>query len=168
MANTLSVSGNTRLAWVLSENQNVGSVSKSVEQRSSRSITNGTGPNQANVAMTATVSVTGTNTQYVDLAEYYDTTFGYQGILDFTVLNELVVNVTTGPTGGNLTVGTVTITDAPTGVRMNVGSQMHIASYITGYPVQNSFSGLTLQSNVTGTYSVRLTAVGVGDFRNIY
>jgi hypothetical protein len=165
MANTLSVSGNTRLAWVLSENQNVGSVSKSVEQRSSRSITNGTGPNQANVAFTDTVSVTGTSTTQIDLAEYIDNSFGYDGNLVFTVLKEVVVNVTTGPTGGNLTVG---IPTGVTGVRMNVGSQMHIANYIAGYPVGASFSGITLKSNVTGTYSVSLTAVGVGTFGNIY
>ena len=165
MANTLSVSGNTRLAWTLSETQAVGSVSKSVEQRSSRSITNGTGPSQANVAITDTVSVTGTSTTQVDLAAYVDNSFGYDGNLVFTVLKEVVVNVTTGPTGGNLTVG---IPTGATGVRMNVGSQMHITDYTAGYPVGASFSGITLKSNVTGTYSVSLTAVGVGTFGNIY
>jgi hypothetical protein len=165
MANTLSVSGNNRLAWTLSESQGVGSVSRSVEQRSSRSITNGTGPNQANVAITDTVSVTGTSTTNIDLAEYVDKSFGYDGVLSFSTIKEVLVNVATGPTGGNLTVG---IPTGVTGVRMNVGSQMHLADYTAGLAVGGSFSGITLKSNVTGTYSVGVTVIGIGSYGNIY
>lgn len=165
MANTLSVSGATRLSWVLSETQNVGTISKAAEQQFSRSISDGTGPNQANVATTDTVSVTGTSTTSIDLAEYLDKSFGYDGVLTFTTLKEVLVNVTTGPTGGYLTVG---IPTGITGVRMNVGAQMHLADYISGLAVGSSFSGITLKSNVTGTYSVDVTVIGIGSYQNIY
>jgi len=164
MANTLSVSGNTRLAWVLSENQNVGSVSKSVEQRSSRSIINGTGPNQANVAFTDTVSVTGTSTTTINIANYLDRSFGYDGRLAFSTFKEVVVNVTTGPTGGNLTIGLPT---GVTGVRMNVGCQMHLLDYTSGYAAATGTANISLKSNVTGTYSVDLTVIGVGTYANL-
>jgi hypothetical protein len=165
MANTLSVSGATRLSWALSETQNVGSIGKSADQRSSRSISNGTGPNQANVAITDTVSVTGTSTTSIDLAYYYDKSFGYDGLLTFTTIKEVLVNVATGPTGGNLTVGLPT---GVTGVRMNVGSQMHLADYTAGLAVGASPSWIKLKSNVTGTYSVDVTVIGVGSYENIY
>lgn len=165
MANTFSATGRTRLAWTLSETQDVGSVSKAVDRQSSRTITNGTGPNQANVAITDTVSVTGTSTTEIDLAEYQDQSFGYAGFLIFTTLKEAIVHVTTGPTGGYLTVGLPT---GVTGVRLNVGGQMHIADYLAGLAVGGSFSGIQLKSNVTGTYSVDVTAIGVGSFTNLY
>jgi hypothetical protein len=165
MANTLSVSTAARASWVLSDSQNVGSVSKSADQNFSQSVSSGTGPNQANVAITDTVSVTGTSTTSIDLGQYVDRSFGYDGYLTFTTLKEVLVNVTTGPTGGYLTVG---IPTGITGVRMNVGSQMHLADYTSGLAVGDSFSGITLKSNVTGTYSVDVTVIGIGVYTNLY
>lgn len=164
MANTFSATGRTRLAWTLSETQNVGTLSKSVDRQSSRSISNGTGPNQATVAITDTVSVTGTNTTSIDLGLYTDRSFGFDGLLVFSSLREAIVSVTTGPTGGHLTVGLPT---GVTGVRLNVGAQMHIADYLTGLGVGNSPASISLKSNVTGTYSVDLTAIGIGSYTNI-
>jgi hypothetical protein len=164
MANTLSVSGNTRLAWTLSESQGVGSVSRSVEQRSSRSIANGTGPNQANVAITDTVSVTGTNTRNLDVAAYATNAFGFPGQAFFSTVREVLVSVTTGPTGGNLTVGLPT---GVTGVRLNVGGQFHWIDYLGGIPSSASPANVSLKSNVTGVYSVDVTVIGTGDFGSI-
>jgi hypothetical protein len=159
MANTLSVSGNTRLAWVLSETQAVGSVSRSVEQRSSRSITNGTGPSQASIAFSTTESVTGTNTRNLDVSYYEANAIGIPGIAYFQDIREVIVSVTTGPTGGNLTVGLPT---GVTGVRLNVGGQFHWIDYLGGIPSFTSGSNISLKSNVTGVYSVDVTVVGAG------
>ena len=164
MANTLTVSGNTRLAWVLSETQAVGSVSKSVEQRSSRSIANGTGPGQASVAFSTTESVTGTNTRNLNVYSYPAQAFGFGGLTSFTSVRELLVNVVTGPTGGNLTVGLPT---GVTGVRLNVGGQLHWTDYLGGIPLLSDPSNISLKSNVTGVYSVDVTVIGTGDYGNI-
>lgn len=165
MANTLSAISRTRLAWNLSEPQNVGSVSKSVETVIAQTISHGTGPNQATVALTNTFSVTGTSTTQIDLGYYYERSFGYDGLLTFSTLKEAVINVSTGPTGGYLTVGLPT---GVTGVRLNVGGQLHVADYLTGYGIGASPAYISLKSNVTGTYSVDVTAIGVGTYANIY
>lgn len=164
MANTLTVSGNTRLAWVLSETQAVGSVSKSVEQRSSRSIANGTGPSQASIAFSTTESVTGTNTRNLDVSAYQVNAFEFPGQAFFSTVREVLVKVTTGPTGGNLTVGLPT---GVTGVRLNVGGQLHWVDYLGGIPSSTSPSNVSLKSNVTGVYSVDVTVIGTGNFGTI-
>ncbi len=164
MPNTLSVSGNTRLAWTLSESQSIGSVSRSVEQRSSRTIANGTGPSQASIAFSTTESVTGTNTRNLDVAAYAANAFGFPGQAFFSTVREVLVSVTTGPTGGNLTVGLPT---GVTGVRLNVGGQFHWIDYLGGIPSSASPANVSLKSNVTGVYSVDVTVIGTGDFGSI-
>ena len=58
MPTSLTVAGTTRLAWSLSDSQSAADYSASGEDRSSRSVSNGTGVGQANVA--ASKSITGT------------------------------------------------------------------------------------------------------------
>ena len=164
MANTFAATGRTRLAWNLSEPQNVGTVSKAVERQAFHSITNGSGPNQATMAYHATVTVTGTSTTEIDLGLYNDNSFGYDGIATFSKLSEALIRVTTGPTGGYLLVGLPT---GATGVRLNVGAQMHLASYLAGLGVGSSPSTISLKSSITGTYLVDVTAIGYGGFTNL-
>ena len=58
MANSLSVAGNTRISWSLSDADAQPQVSMSAQRSSARAITNGTGPNQATVAFTTALTIT--------------------------------------------------------------------------------------------------------------
>jgi hypothetical protein len=160
MANTLSVAGATRVAWSLSDG--VGS-SKSDTQSSSRSITTGTGPNQANVAFSETISTqaTGIWQSYDDLA-FAVSAFGVNGSARFTKIKEVFVSVATGPTGGYM------VFSMPTGVanvRINAGGQFHYCDYLTGIPV--SAGMITVSNGVSGAYSGEITVIGEGSFEAV-
>lgn len=155
MPTTLAVSGNTRLAWSLSDPQSAVSFSGSGESRASRSITNGTGVGQANVA--ASVSVTGTQAGFsLSLTGVTGSVLGATQTAVISTVRELLVSVTTGPTGGFLTLTHPGIS----GVRVGVGGQFHLADYGSGI----TGGTLSFAATVTGTYGVDLTAVGLGSY----
>jgi len=155
MPTTLAVSGNTRLAWSLSDPQSVVSFSGSSESRTSRSITNGTGVGQANVA--ASKSVTGTQAGFsLSLTGVTGSALGATQTAVISTVRELLVSVTTGPTGGFVTLTHPGIS----GVRVGVGGQFHLADYESGI----TGGTLSFSATVTGTYGVDLTAVGLGSY----
>ena len=57
MATTLTVGGNSRLSYSLTEDPVIGAVSESAELRTTRTIEDGTGENQANVAWRNRVTI---------------------------------------------------------------------------------------------------------------
>ena len=156
MANSLSVAGSTRLAWALSNADSAASQSAGTEQRTTRDIANGTGPNQANVAHSQRITCTGSGAS-LSIGGLEIQAFGVTGILAIGTLKELLVNVVTGPTGGYLNLA------APggiTGTRVGVGGQVHWADYAVGA----TGTAVSLSGGPTGTYAVDLTMVGVGVF----
>jgi hypothetical protein len=156
MANTLSVAGATRVAWSLSDG--VGS-SKSDTQSSSRSITTGTGPNQANVAFSETISTATMGSASFDVSLVDVNAFGFSGYASFTKIKEVFVSVTTGPTGGYM------VFSMPTGVtnvRINAGGQFHFCDYLTGIPVTSG--SISISNGVSGAYSAEITVIGEGTF----
>lgn len=155
MPTSLSVAGTTRLAWSLSDPQSVASYSASGEERSSRSISDGTGVGQANVA--ASKTITGTQAGFsLSLTGVTGSVLGATQTANVTTVRELLVQVNTGPTGGYLTLTHPGIS----GVRLGIGGQFHLADY------QSGITGGTLSfaTPITGTYNVDVTAVGVGSF----
>jgi hypothetical protein len=154
MPNSLTASGQTRLAWSLSDDETVFGASANAEARSSRTISNGTGPNQAQVAVTRRITCTGSG-QTFNLTGISTEYFGITGTTAVTNVRELLVQVTTGPTGGFLNL------QAPggiTGVRVGVGGQFHWLDYAVGA----TGTTIALSGGATGTYSVDMTIVGLG------
>lgn len=160
MANSLSVAGNTSVSWSLSDDAGN---SKSDSQRSTRSITTGTGPNQANVAWSETWTTTGSGSASWPAAALPVSSFGVSSAAaGVSVMKELLVSVTTGPSGGYVTFGAPT---GVTGVRINVGGQFHLADYLTGITL--STGDFAIANGVTGTYSGDITVVGNGVFESL-
>lgn len=158
MANTLSVAGATRVAWSLSDG--VGT-SKSDTQSSSRSITTGTGPNEANFAWSETFSTTGVGGVAWDVSHLPVSAFGFVGLGGLTKIKEILVSVTTGPTGGYVTFG---IPTGVTGVRINAGGQFHFCDYLTG--LSQPSGNISIANGVTGAYSGQITVIGDGIYES--
>ena len=155
MATSLTVAGTTRLAWSLSDSQSAADYSASGEDRTSRSVSNGTGVGQANVA--ASKSITGTQAGFsLSITGITGSVLGAVQTANVSTVRELLVQVSTGPTGGFLTVTHPGIS----GVRVGVGGQLHVADYGSGI----TGGTLSFSSSVSGTYAVDVTAVGVGSY----
>lgn len=154
MANKLTVSGNTRLAWSLSD----GTSTQGKEVSTLRSVVNGTGANQATMSYYERVTATGVGfsralgTLPVDF-------FGVTGTAAVSNVRELIVSVVTGPTGGAFSLGGPA---GLTGVRVGVGGQLHWADYVTG--ATGTSTTLSLTNGITGTYTVDVAIVGVGTY----
>jgi hypothetical protein len=155
MPTSLTVAGTTRLAWSLSDSQSAADYSASGEDRSSRSVSNGTGVGQANVA--ASTTITGTQAGFsLAITGITGSVLGAVQTARVNTVRELLVLVSTGPTGGFVTVTHPGIS----GVRVGVGGQFHLADYGSGI----TGGSLAFASTVAGTYSVDVTAVGVGTY----
>lgn len=154
MPNTLSVAGSARLSWSLSD----GTSSQSKEVSTLRSISNGTGPNQATVAWYERVTATGVGFSRA-LGTLPVDVLGITGTASVTNVRELVVSVVTGPTGGSFSVAGPA---GLTGVVVGVGGQLHWANYVTG--ATGTSTTLALTNGITGTYTVDLAIVGVGTY----
>ena len=155
MPTALTVAGTTRLAWSLSDPQSVASYSASGEERSSRSVSNGTGVGEANVA--ASKTITGTQAGFsLSLTGITGSVLGATQTANVSTVRELLVQVNTGPTGGFVTMTHPGIS----GVRIGNGGQFHLADYGSGI----TGGTLSFSSTVSGTYSVDVTAVGVGSY----
>jgi len=155
MATSLTVAGTTRLAWSLSDSQSATDYSAASEDRTSRAISNGTGVGQANVA--ASAAITGTQAGFsLAITGITGSALGAVQTTRVNTVRELFVQVSTGPTGGFLTVTHPGIS----GVRVGVGGQLHFADYAGGI----TGGTLAFATSVTGTYGVDVTAVGVGTY----
>lgn len=167
MATELSVTGQTTLSWSLSEANNPTSYSASAQQRSTRSIANGTGPGQANVAWSGTVAITGTNQAQINIGNIQTYPFNGYLVMGMDYLKEMLVEVTTGPTGGYVVISTTGVSPtAPINFPVGVGGQLHFCDYSAGMGISSlTYTDfLQLRSAVTGTYSVDVTFVGVGGY----
>lgn len=155
MPNSLTVTGNTRLTWSLSD----GSASLGGEQKIGRSISSGTGPNKANIQW----GVDGTLTTGV-LYEYTGSglpfsTFGVGGQVSVDRWKELLFQVTTGPTGGYVTFSAPGIT----GVPVSTWGQVHFVDYALGTTGNGNYGW---QRGTTGTYAVRFDLIGEGTYED--
>jgi hypothetical protein len=157
MPNTLSVAGATRVAWSLGDSDGA---SKSDSQSSSRSITTGTGPNQANVAWSYAYATTGIGSASWSVAALPVSAFGPTGSASVTAIKEVLITVSTGPTGGYVTFS------APTGIvgaRVSVGGQLSVCDYLTGIGVTTG--NIVIANGPTGSYAGEITIVGNGSYQ---
>jgi len=162
MANSLSVAGNTRISWSLSDADAQPQVSMSAQRSSARAITNGTGPNQATVAFTTALTITGVGSSTINVNAAPVTSFGFAGKAVFTQIREMLVSVPTGPTGGWVLFSAPTGTTGATGVAVRVGGQLHLVDYLTG--ISTATGAWTFQNGPTGTYGIDFTAIGLGSY----
>jgi hypothetical protein len=161
MANTLSVTGSSRLSWSLTDAQAVGSAVRTVDERSSRTITHGTGPNQATVAYTNTHTVAASSTLSLAFGSISTSSFGSTGTLAVTTVKEMLVSPT-GVTGAFVYVGGGS---GVTGVKVNTGGEYHLCDYAVGLsPSEWVGSTLRVQNTTTGSINVDVSIVGIGSY----
>ena len=157
MPNTLTVTGNTRLTWSLTDGEN----SRSDERKSGRSISSGTGPGKANFAYYETVALaTGSATTTVSGSSLSVSAYGFPGNAVCTKVKEVLVEVVSGPTGGHV------IFEAPhiPGTTVRTGGQLHLVDYQVGATGTGNYS---FTAGPTGPYSVAFTLIGEGFYEAI-
>jgi hypothetical protein len=153
MPNVLTVTGNTRLTWSLSD----GTASTGGEAKSGRSIVNGTGPYQANVAWGITGTINASGVIAYSGSGLPFSPFGSGGQVTVTRWKELLFSVVTGPTGGHVTFSAPGIT----GVRVGTWGQVHFVDYALGTTGSTNYGW---ERGTTGTYEVSFNLIGNGSY----
>ena len=165
---TLSVSGNTRLSYSLSDAPVIGSASESAELRTSQSVSNGTGPGQANVAWRDRVTVTGGAAYSFDLLTLGATVFGFDGVVAINTLKDVLIINNTTATGAQLLVGVIGPSDT-TGyaAKINRGGSYRVTDYSDGWPVTTGVNNTFYVANpTTGPVEFDVLLIGVGSTSN--
>ncbi len=162
MANMLSSIGETRLAWSLSDSAGV---SRSSEQQIVRALSNGTGPSQGQVAYATTMTITGPVSVFADEVQFQ--ILGADAAATFSRVREVLVDVTTGPTGGWVLFGASTGPSGATGVEgvaVRVGGQLHLVDHGVGVEVGSggASAAWAFSPGPTGTYTIDFHALGNG------
>lgn len=164
MATTLAVTGNSRCTYSFSDSPTIGSLAESVEIKTSRTVENGTGAGQANVAWRNRVTISAGQAYSLDLLNLGATAFGFAGKVSITTLKEffLVVNTTTA--SRYVLVGVIGPSDT-TGysARVNRGGDYRVADYQDGWAVTNNVNNVIYVANPSaGAVEIDLVVVGVG------
>lgn len=170
MSTSLSVTSSNRVRWALSEVNVLSPTSREYDDRGSQTVANGTGPGQANIAHSEqlTIAATGASDNlfvtatgsFYNVQDLKTFSFGIEGRAVVTKVRECAIQVTSGPTGGYLL---ASHTGAFSSVRVPVGGMMHWREYTSGVTGNN----VEFVSNPTGTYSVDITLIGVGQYTGI-
>lgn len=164
MATSLSVTGNSRLTYSFSDAPEIGSLAESVELKTSRSVANGTGAGQANVAWRDKVTIAAGQVYSMDLLNLGATAFGFGGKVVINTLKEFMVVVNTTTASRWVLVGVIGPADT-TGysARVNRGGDYRVADYQDGWAVTNGVNNNVYIANPSaGAVEIDVLVVGVG------
>lgn len=163
MATTLSLTGNSRLSWSFSDSPTIGSLSESAEVRTSRTVENGTGSGQANVAWRDRVTIPAGQAYSLTLDDLGATAFGFAGKVVMTTLKEFMVVVNTTTASRHVLVGVIGPNDTTAfSARVNRGGDYRVADYLDGWPVTNSNKTIYIANPSAGAVEIDVAVVGVG------
>lgn len=159
MAISLAEGRLVRVTWSLSDSDGVRSITRGNEAKDTFSPTNGSGQWEANAAWSKTFTLTGTNSQSFWTDTLPIDPFNAVGTLFLSNVKELLVAVS-GPTGGYVTFSdSVGVAE---GIRIPSGGQFHLIGLADGTGIDGGT--LTVENGPTGTYTVEMTLVGVGEY----
>ena len=166
MATELTVTGNSRLSYSLSELPVIGSVSEAAELRTGRNVANGTGENQANVAWRNRVTIAAGQVYSFDLRDLGATIFGFAGRVTMTKVKEVMVVNNTTTAGRYCLWGVIAPNDTTAYVAyLNRGGDYRWADYLDGRTVTAGVNNMIYVANPSpGTVEIDLLLVGVGTF----
>jgi hypothetical protein len=151
------------LQWSFTDTPVIGSLTESASISSSRTIANGTGEGQANVAWRDRVTISSGQTYSVSLDNLGATAFGYGGRVVITVLKEMRVNVRTTAAGRYVLVGVIGPSDATAySARVNRGGDYAVADYLDGWAVNAGNKTVYIANPSGGAVEIDLAFVGVG------
>jgi hypothetical protein len=161
---TLSLSTNARLSYSWSDSPTIGSLAESVEIKTARTITNGTGADEANVAWRDRVTIPAGQSYALNLRDLSATAFGFGGRVTLATLKEFfVVNIETAA-GRYVLVATIGANDTTAyAARVNRGGDFRVADYSDGWTVTAGTTDVVHLANPTAhAVTVELGVVGVG------
>lgn len=166
MAITFTGSSNIRSGYSLSDSPVIGAVGESAELRVNRSVENGTGSDQANVAWRNQVTITNGQVYSLDLLNLGATVFGFGGKVSITTLKEVFVVVKTTTASRYLLWGVIGPNDTTAyAARLGRGGDYRWSDYADGIAITNNVNNTIYVANPSGgsvTFDVLL--VGVGTF----
>ena len=160
---TLSGTRASTLSWSFVDPPVFGSRSESAAITTSRTIVNGTGSGQANVAWRDRITIADGQTYAADLDDLGATAFGYGGRVVLTTLKEMRVVVRTATAGRYVLVGVIAPGDTTAySARVNRGGDYSVADYLDGWPVTNGNKTVYIANPSGGSVEIDLAFVGVG------
>lgn len=163
MATTLSVSGNSRLTWSLSDDPVIGSLGESAELRLTRAVENGTGSGQANVAWRNRVTIAAGQVYGIQLDNLGASAFGFAGKIAITTLKEFLLIVNTDTASRYVLVGVIGPNDTTAfSARVNRGGDYRVADYLDGWAVTNTNKFIYIANPSGGSVEIDVAVVGVG------
>jgi hypothetical protein len=163
VATTLAVSGNSRLTWSLTDDPTIGSLSESAELRLTRSVEQGTGSGQANVAWRNRVTIAAGQAYSLELDNLGASAFGFAGKIAITTLKEFMVIVNTETASRWVLVGVIGPGDTTAfSARVNRGGDYRVADYLDGWAVTNANKVLYIANPSAGAVEIDVAVVGVG------
>lgn len=165
MAVAASISTNSRLTFSLADSPDIGSISQSVELKSSRTVDNGTGAGQANAAWSARVTLAAGQVYSLDLTNLSLTAFNLGGKLALSTLKDVIVvnNATTA--GRYLLYGVISPSDT-TGyaARLNRGADYRWSDYQDGIAVTAGNKTIYVANPSAGSVTFDIALAGVGTY----
>lgn len=166
MPTELTVTGNSRVSYSLTEDPVIGAVSESAELRTSRNILNGTGENQANVAWRNRVTIAAGQVYSLDLTNLGATVFGFAGRVTMTKLKEVMVVNNTTTAGRYALWGVIGPSDTTAYVAyLGRGSEYRTSDYLDGRTVTANVNNVIYVANPSpGPVELDMLLVGVGTF----
>jgi len=162
---TLTLTGYNRLTFSLDDTQLVGSVTGDVEVRSSVTVSNGTGPGQANVAWATGVTLAAGQAYSFDLTNLSASAFGYQGKVTVATLKDVILVNNETTAGRYLLYGVISASDT-TGyaARVNRGGSYRWTDYQDGIAVTAGNKTIFIANPSSGSVTFDLALAGVGTF----
>jgi hypothetical protein len=165
MAVTANISTNSRLTFGLADSPDLGSISQSVEVKTSRTVTNGTGAGQANAAWSARVTLPAGQVYSLDLTDLSLSAFNLAGKLSLSVLKDVIVVNNATAAGRHLLYGVISPADT-TGyaARLNRGADYRWSDYQDGIAVTAGNKMVYIANPSAGSITFDIALAGVGTF----
>lgn len=165
---TLSLTGNSRLTWLLTDAPSVGSAGRSAEIKTTRSVANGTGAGEANAAWVNRVTIASGQVYSLELRNLGETVFGFAGKVVLTTLKEVICVVNTTTASRYVLFGVIGPNDTSAYVaRINRGGDYRVADYQDGWAVTQNVNDVIYIANPSaGSVEIDIGVVGVGTYVN--
>lgn len=165
MAVAASISTNSRLTFDLADSPAIGSLSQSVEIKSSRTVANGTGAGQANAAWSARVTLAAGQVYSLDLTALSLTAFNLGGKLALSTLKDVIVTNNETAAGRYLLYGVISPSDT-TGyaARLNRGADYRWSDYQDGIAVTAGNKTIYIANPSAGSVTFDIAIAGVGTY----
>jgi hypothetical protein len=162
---TLSLSGNNRLTFSISEGQLLGSVTGDVEVRTTQSVPDGTGSGQANVAWATKVTLPAGQAYSLDLTNLAASAFGYVGKINVATLKDVIVVNNETTANRYVLYGVISAQDT-TGyaARINRGGSYRWTDYQDRIAVNAGNKTLYIANPSGGSVTFDIALAGVGTF----